>query len=79
MKDYNKNKELSYPKHWDVNNLYGWEISHNDIKLVENVSEFNEDFINSCIYESDEGCFLDVDVQFSAKSRDRHNDLLFLP
>ena len=56
MKDYNKNKELSYPKHWDVNNLCGWEISHNDIKLVEDVSEFNEDFINSCNYESDSCC-----------------------
>ena len=27
MKDYNKNKESSYVKYWDVNNLYGWAIS----------------------------------------------------
>ena len=23
MNDYDKNKELSYLEHWDVNNLYG--------------------------------------------------------
>ena len=23
MKDYDKNKELSYPRYWHVNNIYG--------------------------------------------------------
>ena len=26
MKDYDKNKESSYHKHWDVTDLYGWEM-----------------------------------------------------
>ena len=27
MKDYDKNIEPSCLKYWDVNNLYGWEVS----------------------------------------------------
>ena len=27
MKDYDKNKELSYFKYWNVNHLYGWAMS----------------------------------------------------
>ena len=33
MKDYDKNIEPSCLKYWDVNNLYGWEVSQ---KLPEN-------------------------------------------
>ena len=29
MKDYDKNKELSYIQYWDVNNLYGWVMLQN--------------------------------------------------
>ena len=27
MKDYDKNKESSHLKYWDVNNLYNWKMS----------------------------------------------------
>ena len=27
MKDYNKSKESSHLKYWDVNNLYSWAMS----------------------------------------------------
>ena len=45
IKDNDKNKESSYFKHWDVNNLYGWAMSQklsiNGFKWVEDLSEFN--------------------------------------
>ena len=51
VKDYDKNKELSHLKYWNVNNLYGWEMSQklpvNDFKWVEDFSEFDESFIKS--------------------------------
>ena len=40
MKNYNKNKESSYLKYWDVNNLYDWAMSQrllvSDFKWNEN-------------------------------------------
>ena len=51
MKNYNKNKKLSYLKYWGVNNLYGWAMSQklpvNGFKWVEDLSEFDEGFIKS--------------------------------
>ena len=29
MKDYDKNKEPSYLKYWDINNICGWVTSQN--------------------------------------------------
>ena len=49
MKDYDKNKELPYLKHWDVNNLYSWTMSQkipvNNFEWIEDTSSFNEIFI----------------------------------
>ena len=65
-KDYDKNKESIYLKYWEVNNLYEWAMSQkfhvNGFKLVENTSQFKEDFINSYNEDSDEGYFLEIDV-----------------
>ena len=51
MKDYDKNKESSYLKFWDANNLYRWAMSQNlpvnGFNWIENTSHFNEDFIKS--------------------------------
>ena len=40
MKDYDKNKESSYLKYQDVDNLYGWAMSQ---KLPLKKSEWIED------------------------------------
>ena len=83
MKDYDKNKESSYIQYWDVNNLYGWAMSQklpvNKFEWIEDTSQFNEDFIKNYNEESDEGYFLDVDVQYPEKLHELHNDLPFLP
>ena len=50
----------------------------NNFEWIEDTSSFNEDFI-SYNEESDEGYFLEVDVQYPKKLHERHNDLLFLP
>ena len=83
MKDYVKNKEPSYIQYWDVNNLYGWAMSQkldvNNFEWIKDTFQFNEDFIKNCNEESDEGYFLDVDVQHLEKLHELHNDLPFLP
>ena len=48
MKNYDKNKELSYLQYWNVNNLYGWAMLQKlpvNFEWIKNFSQFNEDFI----------------------------------
>ena len=53
-----------------MNNLYEWAVSQ--------TLRCNEDFIESCNAESDEGYFLKIDVKYPKKLHDLHSDLLFL-
>ena len=83
MKDYDKNKESSCLKYWDVNNLYGWAMSQklpvNKFKWIEDTSHFNEDFIKSYNEKTNEIYILEVEVQYPEKLHELHNDLLFSP
>ena len=49
MKYYDKNKEFSYLKYWDVNNLHSWAMLQqhrvSNFVWIEDTSQFNEDFI----------------------------------
>ena len=80
--DYGKNKESSYLKYWDVNNLYGWAISHKfpveKFEWIKDTSRFNEDFIKSYDEKSDEGYIFEFDVQYPEKPNELHNNLSFL-
>ena len=83
MIDYDKNKKSSYIQYWILNNLYGWAMSQklpvDNIEWIKDTSQFNEDFIKKYNKVSNEGYFLEVDVQYFEKLHDLHNDLPFLP
>ena len=78
MKEDDKNKESSYLKYWDVNNLYGWAMSQrlpvNIFEWKEDTFQFNEDFMKRYNEESDEGYFLEVDFQYPEKLHELHNE-----
>ena len=68
MRDYNKNKELSYFKYTNVDILYGRTISQklpvHGFEQVENLSEFDEGFVKSYNEKSKEGYFLEIDIHY---------------
>ena len=51
----------------------------NNFEWINDTYQFNEDFIKNYNEESDEGYFLEVDVQYLEKLHELHNDLPFLP
>ena len=57
------------PQNLPVNN-FEWRI---------NIYQFNEDFIKNYNEESDEGYFLEVEVQYFEKLYEPRNNLPFLP
>ena len=61
MKDYDKTKDSSYLKSWDVNNLYRWAMPQklpiNGFKWVEKTSQFNNGFIKNYNEDCDIGFF----------------------
>ena len=83
MKNYDKNKESLYLQYRDVNNLYGWamlqKLPVNNFEWIKDTSQFNKDFVKNYDEESDEGYFLEVDVQNLEQLHELHNDLPLLP
>ena len=53
--------------------MVGQQLPVNNFEWIKDTSQFNEDFIKSYNEESDEGYFLEVDVQYPEKLHELHN------
>ena len=75
-------KESSYIQYWYENNLYGWamlqKLPVKNFEWIEDSSQFNKDFVKNYNEESDKGYSIKVDVQYTKKVQEIHNDLPFL-
>ena len=85
MKNYDKNIASSYIEYLDANNLYGWTMSQklpvNDFKWIniEELSNFNEDFIKNYDENGNIGYFLEADIDLPKELFNLHKDLPFFP
>ena len=75
MNDYDPKKQSTFISYLDMNNLYGWAMSeylpYEGFKWLENVDEFNVMSINEkCLI----GYLLEVDLEYSNKLQELHND-----
>ena len=50
----------------------------NNFAWIKDTFQFNEDFIKNYNEESDQGCFLEIDVHYPDNLHNLHNDLPFL-
>ena len=51
----------------------------NNFEWIKDTSQLNEEFIKNYTEESDEGYFLEINVQYLEKLHELNNDLPFLP
>ena len=83
MKNYDKNKEISFIEYLDANNLYAWIMSQklpvDGFKWKNYILKFNEDFMKNYDEDSDEGYIFEVDVGYPKNLHDLNSDLPFLP
>ena len=85
MKNYDKYNESSYLEYVDGNNLYGWEMSQklpvDGFKWIQedDLSNFNESFIENYDENSNKGYIFEVDVEYLKNLHKLHNELPFLP
>ena len=54
-------------------------VSVNNFETIKDTFQFNEGFIKNYNEKSDEGYFLEIDIQYLEKLHELQNDLLFLP
>ena len=82
MKEYNNDNKSSYIMYWNVNNLYRWamfpKLPADCFKWKKDISKFDENFIKIYDKNSDKGYIFEVDVEYSKRLNNLHNDLPFL-
>ena len=82
VEGYDSGKKKSFITYWDVNNLYGAAILEYLLyDGFEWVNESEVDGINfNCVSaSSDVGYFLDIDLKYSGKLHELHNDYPLAP
>ena len=75
MREYDKNKRSPYLKYWKK---FIWLVTSQKLPVtklerIEDSSQFNEDLIQNCNEEKDEGYLLEVDIQYTEKLHELHN------
>ena len=77
MRDYNKDKEESFFKYLDANNLYGLAMSESlpvdGFDSIKDMSKIDEDFIKNYDKDSNKGYIFEVDVEYP-----KHLQFLYL-
>ena len=67
----------------DANNWYGWAMSQktpvNGFEWEQNIHKFNDDFIKNYDEDSNQGYFLEVDVEYPENVFNLHSNSPFLP
>ena len=83
MKDYDKNKESSYLKYWNVNALYGLSMTQklpvNNFERIKDTFKSNEDFIKNITKKVMKDNFLKLMYNILKKLGELRNKLQFLP
>ena len=83
MKDYDKNKESSYLKYWNVNALYGLSMTQklpvNNFEWIKDTFKSNEDFIKNITKKVIKDNFLKWMFNILKKLGEVRNKLQFLP
>ena len=82
MINHDKDMVSSHLEYLDGKNLYGWAMSQklhvNSFEWVEELSQFKKDFIKNYDENSDQGYFLEVDVEYPKNLFSFNSDLPFL-
>ena len=83
MKDYDKNKESSYLKYWNVNALYGLSMTQklpvNNFEWIKDTFKSNEDFIKNITKKVMKDNFLKLMYNILKELGELRNKLQFLP